>query len=87
MSEKPKEGEMSEQVRCRYCVNGRWETECCSGADGCDCRGQVIDMGRCNVCGGTGWHSLDADTRANIRTIEGRCFIGRGPTRGYWAGK
>jgi hypothetical protein len=72
---------------CRQCFGGRWETECCNGADGCDCRGQVIDMGPCNVCRGTGWHRPDADRRANLRTIQGRCFIGAGPTRGYWAGK
>jgi len=73
-------------VQCQYCIGGRWETECCSGANGCDCRGQAVDMGRCNVCSGAGWHKPDADTRANIRTIEGRCFIGRGPTSGPWVG-
>ena len=78
---------METHVPCRHCIDGRWETECCSGADGCDCHGDVIDMGRCNVCGGTGYHSPDADTRANIRTIEGQCFIGSGPTRGPWANR
>lgn len=71
----------TELVQCRQCINGRWETECCNGADGCDCRGQVVDMGACNVCKGIGWHRPTADTRANIRTTEGRCF------RGYWAGR
>ena len=74
-------------VRCRNCDGGNWWTECCNGSDGCDCRGQPINMGRCNVCGGTGYHAIDADLRANGRTIAGRCFIGRGPTTGYWAGK
>lgn len=73
-------------IRCRNCINGRWETECCNGANGCDCRGQVIDMGTCRVCGGSGWHGSEADTRANRRSIEGRCFAGSGPTSGYWAG-
>lgn len=77
----------TEMIKCRNCYGGRWETECCSGAGGCDCRGQPIDMGPCNVCNGTGWHRPDADTRANIRTIEGRCFIGSGPTSGFWAGR
>lgn len=75
------------QVKCKNCINGRWETECCNGADGCDCRGEVIDMGTCNVCSGIGWHNPDADTRANVKAIQGRCFIGSGPTRGYWRGK
>jgi hypothetical protein len=44
-------------------------------------------MGKCNVCNGTGWHRPDADTRANLRTIQGRCFVGSGPTRGYWANR
>ena len=79
--------EENQLVDCRNCIGGRWETECCSGANNCDCRGQVIDMGRCNVCQGTGKHKRDANTRANIETIQGRCFIGRGPTSGYWAGK
>jgi hypothetical protein len=74
-------------IRCIYCVNGRWEVECCSGANGCDCHGEPVPMGICNVCGGTGWHSPDADRRANIKQIQGRCFIGNGPTSGYWAGK
>jgi hypothetical protein len=74
-----------EKVRCRNCIDGRWETECCGGFGGCDCLGQPIDMGPCNVCGGTGWHAPDADTRANLRQIEGQCFIGNGPTSGYWA--
>lgn len=76
-----------ELVRCRNCEGGHWYTECCNGANGCDCHGDVVDMGLCNVCGGTSWHRSDADTQANRRTIQGRCFIGSGPTRGYWAGK
>lgn len=77
----------TELIRCRNCYNGRWEVECCNGAGGCDCHGKPVDMGICNVCGGTGWHRPDADTRANLRKIQGRCFVGSGPTSGYWAGK
>lgn len=77
----------TELEQCRNCENGEWFTECCSGANGCDCRGQVLSMGKCNVCSGAGWHKPHADTKANLRTIQGRCFIGSGPTRGYWAGK
>ena len=63
---------------CNHCEGGRWAVECCSGAGGCDCRGQEVDMGQCNVCGGTGWKRPDADMRANLRTIEGRCFTEHG---------
>lgn len=76
-----------EHVECRHCENGDWWTECCSGAGNCDCYGQPINMGRCNVCNGTGYHHKNADTQANLRTIQGRCFIGNGPTSGYWAGR
>jgi hypothetical protein len=79
---------MNELQYCEACSGtGHWEVECCSGANGCDCQGQPVPMGKCKVCGGTGQRSADADLRANISTIEGRCFIGRGPTSGYWAGK
>lgn len=77
----------TELVRCEHCENGRWFTECCNGANGCDCHGDVIDMGACRVCGGSGWRRPDANRRANLQSIQGRCFIGRGPTSGYWAGK
>ncbi len=76
-----------EQVQCRNCDNGIWSVECCSGANGCDCEGREVNMGQCHVCNGTGFHWPDADTQANCNVIRGRCFIGRGPTRGYWAGK
>jgi len=76
----------TELIRCRYCEGGHWYTECCNGAGGCDCGGQVIDMGTCNVCNGKGWHRPDADTRANLKTIQGRCFIGSGPNGWYKIG-
>lgn len=69
----------TELVRCRNCYGGRWEVECCNGSGGCSCRGQPVDMGACNVCGGSGWHRPDADTRANIRSIRGLSYIGSGP--------
>ena len=76
-----------DEIKCRNCTNGKWSVECCSGANGCDCYGQEVDMGTCNVCGGTGWHGPDANIRANIQAIKGRLFIGSGPTSGYWAGR
>ena len=70
------------------CGEGRWEVECCNGADNCDCGGQAVDMGRCNICSGTG-EVVEGqfDRNANRRTVEGRCFVGRGPTSGPWVGK
>jgi hypothetical protein len=75
-------------ITCPGCGGrGHWETECCSGAGGCDCRGQVIDMGPCNVCGGSGYVAIGHhDKNANRRAIEGLCFIGSGPSSGLWAG-
>lgn len=70
----------TEMSRCGACLGaGRWEAECCNGSSGCSCRGAAVDMGACNVCQGTGWVRPDADMRANIRTIEGLCYIGSGP--------
>jgi hypothetical protein len=69
----------TEMVQCRNCYGGRWESECCNGSSGCSCRGQPVDMGPCNVCGGTGWHRPDADTRGNIRAIQGMSYLGSGP--------
>lgn len=75
------------KVKCRNCENGIWYAECCNGANGCDCGGQPIAMGTCKVCGGTGYHEVGADTMANAKTIRGMCFLGSGPTSGYWARK
>lgn len=78
-------------ITCPGCNGaGHWEAACCNGAGGCDCRGQVIDMGPCNVCGGAGTIPEDApeeQRRANLNAIAGQCFIGRGPTSGYWANR
>jgi len=76
--------------RCPNCIDGRWETECCNGSGGCDCQGKPLDMGPCNVCGGTGKLPDDdsqVNYQANLEKIRGLCFIGSGPTRGMWAGQ
>jgi len=75
-----------ELIQC-HCDNGRWFTECCNGAGGCSCHGQPVDMGTCHICHGTGWRRPDADIKANLRTIQGFCFAGSGPSSGYWADK
>lgn len=79
---------MTAEVRCEACLgSGYWEAECCNGSGGCSCRGVAVPMGACNVCGGSGWRAADADTYANVRSIQGYCFLGSGPSSGYWAGK
>ncbi len=77
----------TELIRCEYCYNGQWETECCNGAYGCSCGGMPVDMGRCNVCGGSGWRRPDADTQANRRAMRGMLFAGSGPRGGYFGGR
>ena len=42
-------------VCCKDCNNGRWEIHHCND-ENCACRGQPIDIGKCLVCDGTGWH-------------------------------
>lgn len=75
----------------RECVGcdgrGTWETECCNGADGCDCRGDRVDIGPCLVCKGTGVMTDASDPQANIKSIQGQCFVGSGPKTGFWAGR
>ena len=66
---------------CRACGgSGEWFTECCSGAGGCSCRGDIVSMGRCRVCDGRGVEPEGADPAANLATIEGYGFIGSGPS-------
>lgn len=65
--------------RCEHCDNGRWEAECCNGSSGCSCGGEPVDMGPCRVCNGTGWRTDDADRTANLRSIQGLCYLGSGP--------
>jgi len=76
-------------IPCEYCENGTWFTECCNGAGGCSCHGELVNMGNCHVCNGTGWRRLDANIRANSDFIRmtGACFAGSGPKTGYWSNK
>lgn len=67
---------------------GRLMSECCNGSSGCDCKGQAVDCGPCQVCSGTGWRRKDADTQANLRAIRsmadaGRGYLGSGPRGSY----
>ena len=67
----------TEMIPCEMCYgHGEWETECCNGDYGCSCGGRPVPMGQCQVCRGLGWRRPDADTHANIRTIQGLCYIG-----------
>lgn len=76
-------------IECRSCEgSGEWETECCNGSGGCDCRGQRVKMGTCNVCHGARQVRADGvgvNHMANVEKIRGLSFIGRGPTSGMWA--
>ncbi len=65
---------------CEACNGtGEWEAECCNGADGCSCRGEPVYMGKCRVCGGTGLKHKGANPMANVKSIEGKCFLGSDP--------
>jgi hypothetical protein len=76
---------VEELVPCRNCENGEWWTECCDGSGGCSCKGEPINMGRCNVCHGIGKHPGSANTRANSEAIRGYGFIGTGPSSGLFS--
>jgi hypothetical protein len=79
---------MTTDKRCPNCGGqGCWQTECCDGSDGCSCRGGLVDMGTCNCCGGTGIVDESYDKDANVRSLQGVCFAGSGPSVGYWAGR
>lgn len=82
---------MAETITCPGCYgSGCWQTECCDGSGGCSCGGGLVDMGRCNVCGGYGRVTEgEFNARANVDVIlnGGYCFAGSGPTSGYWADK
>lgn len=76
------------KIFCEPCNgSGRFLTECCNGAGGCSCRGKTVDMGNCRVCGGSGMRHENANTRANIESISGLCFVGSGPKDGFWCGR
>lgn len=64
---------------CRFCHGGEWFTECCNGSGGCSCGGDIVPMGRCHVCGGSGIEPENADPGANVAAIEGFGLIGTGP--------
>lgn len=66
---------------------GRLFTECCSGASGCDCRGEFVEIGLCRVCNGSGFMRVDADMSANVRVVRflaevGHGYLGSGPKYG-----
>lgn len=71
---------------CSSCHGaGHWECECCDGSRGCSCRGQVVEMGRCNVCHGSGYVRADGvgvNQMANCDEIRGLSYLGSGPIRG-----
>ena len=69
-----------EMVQC-HCDGGRWSAECCNGARGCSCQGRPVDMGTCQICDGSGWHTRDADMNANLRKIQGLPYLGSGPQK------
>ena len=72
-------------MRCEACYGtGQWEAACCDGSGGCSCRGDVVPMGRCNVCHGTGDRDENANLMANVETIRGYGFLGSGPSYDYF---
>mgnify|MGYP001611626750 FL=1 len=70
---------------CPYCNgDGRFLTECCDGSGGCDCRGEIVDLGNWRVCVGSGQVvEGQYDKQANRRVIQGLHFIGSGPSSMY----
>lgn len=79
------------EILCPACHGaGQWECECCNGSGGCSCGGQPVPMGQCHVCHGTGKvpeNITPEQAQANCRAIAGMCFLGSGPSSGYWADK
>lgn len=62
------------QGMCPLCHgDGRCLTECCSGAYGCPCSGQVLDLGPCHGCNGYGVGEAPVDLDANLRAIRSAC--------------
>lgn len=82
-------GRVVNEAQCPSCYgSGTWEAECCNGSGGCSCRGQAVNMGRCHVCNGSGKVTDgNYNARANSDFIlrSGCCFLGSGPSSGYWA--
>lgn len=79
------------EITCPSCYGqGSWEAECCNGSGGCSCRGHAVNMGRCHTCHGRGiLIKGEYNPHANSDFImnSGACFLGSGPSTGYWAGK
>lgn len=74
-------------VPCPACNGaGDWFSECCDGSGGCSCRGQIVPMGRCNVCHGEG-RVIEGqhNPMANVDAIRGLCYLGSGPRNGRWS--
>lgn len=71
---------------CSSCHGrGLWVGECCDGSRGCSCHGQPVEMGRCNVCHGSGYVRADGvgvNQMANCDAIRGLSYLGSGPIRG-----
>jgi hypothetical protein len=62
--------------KCPQCKGtGEWETLCCNGYK-CSCGGEIIPMGKCLCCNGTGIIDEFYDPRANRNSIAGICWIG-----------
>lgn len=62
------------QDLCPLCHgDGRCLTECCNGSFNCPCRGDVVDLGPCRGCGGSGMRSPQVDLDANLRVIRSAC--------------
>lgn len=81
--------EQPQMIDCPSCGGrGEWESECCNGSGGCSCHGQPVNMGVCHVCRGSGQVSENISHErkmANLRSIQGACFLGSGPSTGIWA--
>lgn len=77
---------------CNVCHGyGQMESECCNGAGGCSCHGDVVLL-PCTYCDGKGTVESNIEASENgLRKFRkfygGRCFLGSGPSSGYWAGK
>lgn len=79
------ETQCQEEERCPGCLgSGRFESACCNGANGCSCRGDIVDMGACRVCGGRGQVVAGQfNPRANLESIAGMMYLGTGPRSGH----
>lgn len=70
---------------CPLCQGrGEFSVECCSGGGGCSCGGEPVAMCCCG-CDGAGVvdKTIGVDSSANLKSLEGRCFLGSGPRNGW----